>query len=97
MITLHYFPGNASMTHHLLLRELGDELDAHLAGSGGPWMMGAQYSALDPYAFMLCRWTRGMARPARTLARIGPFLERMLTRPAVQSMLAAEGLKPPYV
>jgi len=47
--------------------------------------------------FMLCRWTRGFARPARTLPDLGPYLQRMLERPAVQRMLAAENIARPYV
>ncbi len=76
---------------------LMDQLDTRLAASGGPWMLGQRYSALDPYAFMLSRWTRSMKRPARTLKHLGPFLDRMLERPALQSMLEAEGLQPPFV
>lgn len=72
-----------------------DQLDARLAGQ--PWMTGAAFGALDPYAFMLCRWTRGMQRPARTLPHLGPWLARMLERPAVQATLTAEGLQPPFV
>jgi glutathione S-transferase len=72
-------------------------LDAQLAAHAGPWLLGAAYSAVDPYAFMLCRWTRGFDdRPARDHARIGPFLQRMLARPAVQRTFAAEGLPKPY-
>ena len=74
-----------------------DQIDAHLANNGGPWMMGARFSALDPYTFMLCRWTRGFARPARALTHIGPFLQRMLARPAVQKVIATEGLPQPVV
>ena len=74
-----------------------DQIDAQLAAHGGPWMMGQRYTALDPYVLMLCRWTRGMARPARTLAHIGPFLERMLARPAVQKVFEVEKLSPPAV
>ena len=36
-----------------------DQLDAELARTGGPWFTGAPFSALDPYVFTLCRWTRG--------------------------------------
>lgn len=73
-------------------------LDAELAAHGGPWLLGARYSALDPYAFLLCRWTRGFdARPAREHAHIAPYLQRVLARPAVQHALAAEGLQPPWV
>ena len=74
-----------------------DQLDAQLAQHGGPFLLGAQFSAVDPYAFMLCRWTRGFGRPARSLPHIGPFLERMLARPAVQRTLAQEGLAAPFV
>ena len=43
---------------------LVDQIDAQLASHGGPWLLGERFSALDPYAFMLCRWTRMAARPA---------------------------------
>ena len=76
---------------------LVDQIDAQLASHGGPWLLGERYSALDPYAFMLCRWTRGMQRPARTLPAIAPFLQRVLARPAVQRAIATEGLQPPLV
>jgi glutathione S-transferase len=79
------------------IEALIDQLDAQLASHGGPWLLGQRYSALDPYAFMLCRWTRGATRPARTLPHIGPFLERMLARPAVQKVFEVEQLTAPYV
>jgi glutathione S-transferase len=72
------------------------QLDAELARHGGPWLLGARYSALDPYAFMLCRWTRGFAdRPARSWPHLGPYLQNVLTRPAVQRAVAAENLPQP--
>ena len=61
-----------------------DQMDAHFAAHGKDWFLGERYGALDAYAFMMCRWTRGFARPARGLAHLGPFLNRMLARPAVQ-------------
>jgi glutathione S-transferase len=74
------------------------QIDAQLAGHGGPWLLGARYSAADPLAFMLCRWTRNFgSRPARDFAHIGPYLQRMLARPALQQVLAAEQLPPPFV
>src|SRR5262249_31941987 len=64
------------------------QLDAQLASHGQPWLLGSTYSALDPYAFVLCRWTRGFkgpaARPAREWPQLSVYLERMLARPAVQ-------------
>jgi glutathione S-transferase len=76
---------------------LVDQLDAELARHGGPWLLGGSYSVADAYAFVLCRWTRGFARPARSLAHVRPWLERMLARPAVQRAFATEQLTPPFV
>ena len=74
------------------------QLDAELARHGGPWMLGAQYSVVDPFCMMLCRWTRGFAsRPARDWPHIGPYLQRVLERPAVRAALAAEELEAPWV
>ena len=74
-----------------------DQIDAQLASHGGPWLLGERFSALDPYAFMLCRWTRSAGRPARTLPHVGPFLQRVLARPATQRVFATEGLTTPWV
>ena len=74
-----------------------DQLDAQFAAHGKDWFLGERYSALDPYAFLMCRWTRGFARPARNRAHLGPYLQRMLARSAVQRVLAKEKLAAPYV
>ena len=74
-----------------------DQMDAQLASHGKDWFLGERYSALDAYAMVLCRWTRGFARPARSLPRLGPYLERMLARPAVKKALATEKLAAPLV
>jgi glutathione S-transferase len=95
--------GAAQVRTHAQQRigELLNQLDRQLASHGQPWLLGANYSALDPYAFVLCRWTRGFkgpaARPARELPQLGPYLERLLARPAVQRVLADEGLAQPWV
>jgi glutathione S-transferase len=74
------------------------QIDDQLAGHGGPWLLGPHYSAADPLAFMLCRWTRNFShRPAREHPHIAPYLQRMLARPAVQRAFATEGLQPPLV
>lgn len=74
------------------------QLDAELVRSAGPWFMGQAYSALDPYVFTLCRWTRNFSgQRARELPHLGPYLARMLERPAVQRVLANEALQPPFV
>jgi glutathione S-transferase len=74
-----------------------DQLDAQLAGHGGAWLLGAAFSAADPYALMLCRWTRGFKRPARSLPHLGPYLSRVLERPAVQRVFEQEALTAPLV
>ncbi len=92
--------GTAQVKAHAEARvvSLLSQLDAQLAGQGGPWLLGARYSAADPLAFMLCRWTRNFKRrPARDFTHIGPWLQRMLARPALQEVFAAEQLPPPLV
>ena len=111
---LHYFyperlvaPGNAAgaaevramaQTH---IGSMLDQLDAQLAGHGQPWLLGERYSAADPFAFVMGRWTRGFSgaasRPARERAHLGPYLQRMLQRDAVKQALAAEQLAEPWV
>jgi glutathione S-transferase len=75
------------------------QIDAHFAAHGRPWFLGESFSAIDPLAFMLCRWTRGFvgSRPARDYPHIGPFLQRMLQRPSVQEAIAVEKLPAPLV
>lgn len=79
------------------------QIDDHLAIHGGPWMMGDKFSVLDIYAFMLGRWTRvfkgdeSATKPARDWPHLGPFMQRMLARPAVQRVVAKEGLKDPVI
>ncbi len=100
--------GARQVKHHAQLRVVQclSQLNAHLAthaathpaAQDGPWMLGHRYSVLDPYALMLCRWTRGFTTtPARDFGHIGPYLQRMLQRPAVQRVVAADGLLPPLV
>ena len=46
---------------------------------------------------MLCRWTRNLTTPACSRVHLGPYLERVLARPAVIRALEAEGLALPWV
>ena len=74
-----------------------DQLEAQLASHGAPWLLGEHYRAVDAHALMLCRWTRNFARPARSLPRLGPYLQRMVARPAVRQVFEREGLAQPWV
>jgi glutathione S-transferase len=91
--------GTAQVKAHAVAKigPMLDQIDAQLASHGGPWLLGADFSVADPFTFMLCRWTRGFQRPARSLPHIGPYLQRMLARPAVQRVLATEKLAQPWV
>lgn len=73
-----------------------DILDAELARSRGPWLLGEQYTIVDPYLLMLSRWTRMMARPARELPSLRDFLGAMTARPAVQRAFEMEELAQPW-
>ncbi len=78
---------------------IGGQLDllaAEFERHGGPWLLGDRYSLLDPLAFMLCRWTRGFAHPARARPVLGAYLDRMAQRPAVVRALETEALPKPW-
>ncbi|MEP7057318.1 MAG: glutathione S-transferase family protein [Caldimonas sp.] len=81
----------------LAIGRMLDQLEAELARHGELHLLGAKFSAVDLYALMLCRWTRGFTRPARSLPHLGPYLQRLLQRPAVQRVFEQEGLAPPLV
>ncbi|WP_420474021.1 glutathione S-transferase family protein [Noviherbaspirillum sp. ST9] len=72
-----------------------DLLDKTLAESGGPFLLGQRITAVDPYLFMLSRWTRMMHNPARNRPHLGAFLTMMVERPAIRRALEQEGLGDP--
>lgn len=72
-----------------------DLVETTLAGHGAPYLLGACYSAVDPYLLMLARWTRMMKNPARNRRHLGQYLERVAARPAIQRAFAGEGLGAP--
>lgn len=109
-LLIHYYypdrivdPGNAEGAAQVKRQAesrataLLQQLEAQLQAGGGPWLLGEDYSAADPYAFMLCRWTRNFAQPARALPALGAYLNRMLERPAVQRVIATEQLPQPWI
>ncbi|HZW12275.1 MAG TPA: glutathione S-transferase family protein [Noviherbaspirillum sp.] len=74
-----------------------DLLDKAVAASGGSFLLGDRYSAVDPYLLMLSRWTRMMHDPARNRPHLGPYLRRLLERPAIQRAFMQEGLAEPLI
>lgn len=74
-----------------------DQLDALVERNGGPWVLGRDFSALDAYVFTLCRWTRNFnGAKARDRKHLGPYLQRVSERPAVQRVFANEKLAAPF-
>jgi glutathione S-transferase len=71
-----------------------DIIENHLT-SAGPWMLGATYSAADPYLFMLCCWTIDMPGPAWERPSLRRFCGAMIGRPAVRRAFEGENLKLP--
>ena len=45
-----------------------DILDAQIEKSGGPYLLGVQYTIADIFLFMMCRWTRAMPNPVSLTA-----------------------------
>lgn len=80
-----------------MLQLLDDALADSPASNESTYLLGANYTAADIYLFMLARWTRLFAQPARSYPHLGPYLSRIAQRPAVERVFAAEGLDAPFV
>jgi glutathione S-transferase len=66
------------------------QIDGMVAGR--EWLSG-QYSVLDPYAFTFYVWGIRRELPVAELANYTALKDRMVKRPAVQRVLADEGIK----
>ena len=73
-----------------------DLIEEALAAHGQPYLLGADFSAVDPYLLMLARWTRVMYRPARQRPCLGRYLARIIERPSIRRTFASEGLEDPF-
>lgn len=61
--------------------------------TGGPWLMGADYSALDPYLFMLTLWGRPSELDLRQrFPGIAAHADRVRSRPKLKATLDAHGV-----
>ena len=65
-----------------------EEIDARL--SGQQWMMGDQYTFLDPYALVFYGWGNRVEMPMKDLKNYTAFKDRMMKRPAVHTVLEKE-------
>ena len=66
-------------------------VDAHLAVHG-PYMLGAEFSAVDLLALMYMRWSRNMPRPVTAWSALKPYADRLRARPSWARLYEIEGL-----
>ncbi|MCL7713798.1 glutathione S-transferase family protein [Stenotrophomonas mori] len=64
----------------------------HLQDTQGPYMLGAQVSAVDSMLTMLMRWSRGMPRPSDAWPALAGHARRMKARPAFAEVYRREGI-----
>jgi glutathione S-transferase len=77
---------------------LGDMYAIMDEGLGaGPYMMGDQFTVLDPYLFMVCRWGRNFTHPPRAFKSLGPYLERLSKHPTIVTSFDQEQIEAPYI
>lgn len=58
----------------------------------GPYALGEQFTIADCYLFTITRWTKPMGIDLTPWPRLGEYLNRVGSRPAVHEALRAEGL-----
>jgi len=66
------------------------EIDRLLAGKR--WAAGGRYSVVDAYLLVFYRWGNRNGFPVRDLSHYTALAERVLARPAVKRVMAAEGI-----
>lgn len=71
------------------------ELIEDRLADGRTWVIGGQYTVADPYLYVFARWLeRDGAGGSARFPRLVAHRSRVQARPAVQKVLAAEGLGP---
>ncbi len=63
-------------------------LDREIAG---PYLLGAECTAVDLFLTMVAHWSRKMAKPARSYRNIAKLMALVEARPSWQKMMADEG------
>lgn len=58
----------------------------------GPYAMGEQFTVADCYLFTVLNWTKPLKVDVSPWPRLGEYLGRIVSRPAVQEALRAENL-----
>jgi glutathione S-transferase len=60
-----------------------------------PYLLGAQFSVADAYLYTVLRWMKHFSIDLRDWPCLQAFFERVDSRPAVKTALAAEAASPP--
>jgi glutathione S-transferase len=76
------------------LEKMWGTIDAALAANG-PYLAGKDFTAADLYLHMLSRWSRGCRRTSVSFPNVKKLLDLVKARPAVQRMMAQEGIDEP--
>lgn len=58
-----------------------------------PFLTGDQFSIADAYLYTVTRWATHLKVDLSAFPKVGEFMSRVEARPAVQKVLAAEGIK----
>ncbi len=73
------------------IEAMWDRVNAHLEHIG-PYVCGAQLTAVDFFLFMLMRWSRNMPKPATAWPYLEMFVSSIKSRPSFKQLYANEGL-----
>jgi glutathione S-transferase len=66
-------------------------VDRHLA-SGGPYLMGAQFTVADAYLYVMTLWTKFVKIDLSQWTTLKTYADRIAARPKVHEALKEEGL-----
>jgi glutathione S-transferase len=67
-----------------------EEIDKLLEGQ--KWAVANHYTVADPYLLVFYRWANRQKMPVQKLANYSALVQRLLARPAVQKVMADEGI-----
>lgn len=78
-----------NLTRTLLAKRLS-HVETQLADK--PYLMGAKFTVVDAYLFVVLRWSERVGIDLATFPRIHDYVARISSRPSVQAAMQAEGL-----
>jgi glutathione S-transferase len=73
------------------IESIWTRIDSHLR-TGGPYLLGAEFSAADLMLIMLMRWSRNMPKPSTEWEALNQYAARLKARPSWKRLYEAESL-----